>query len=439
MTTASTTYSVDEHVEHEGLKSRLFPLVEHPLYGSLDSFEDSPYLMPSLLADFTNDTDFSAEATSLEICPACFFNTSGTTNRSKKVPFSDADLDRQRVHEAIALRKLGMGPGDGVMSLGAPMPSISGWAIVNGSEATGARALNTSQIDYDDIFKFGIAGQVTFVIGTPIVVKEIGKAISEEFGPLSECLPNLRTGIIFGDVLPDTLRQELKEIWGFENVYSLYGTVEADVVATESVTHQGEMNLMSERLLFEFLPEEELARERANSGYVPRPHDLANVENGAFGEILISDLSRETLPLIRYRIGDIIQIHRATGEHNVDYPSVSVLGRSKNTVLLSGVALYEMQLDAALKAAYPGLIHEWLLTENADSGVAHYTLAVQPHAALDASTIDPQCLFARLRAVRAELQSVDLDAEIELISVDGFESVEVQGDTKSQRIVLLAH
>lgn len=438
MSVSATQISAQDTVQQELFKTKLFPIVDHPLYGNIHRFEDSPYLMPALLADFTNDTDFSAEATSLEICPACFFNTSGTTNRSKKIPFSDADLERQKNHEAIALRKLGMGKGDGVMSLGAPLPSISGWAIVNGSEATGARALNTSQIDYDDVFKNHQSDQVTFVIGTPIVVREIGRAIAEEYGPLRKSLPNVRTGIIFGDVLPDALRQELKEIWNFDHIYSLYGTVEADVVATENTQRSGEMDLMSERLLFEFLDESELAAERENPGYVPRPVAMTKVADGAYGEILISDLSRDTLPLIRYRIGDVIQIHRGTDDHNRDYPTVSVLGRSKNTVLLGGVAVYEMQLDAALKQAYPQAVQEWRLTENEPGAEYRYQLEIQPSAHADSSTLTTAALFEVLRELRPELDDIDLDAFLSLTTVECFEHVEVKGDNKSQRIVLLA-
>lgn len=437
MTTVVEEKNTLEIIDHAEFKRRLFPMQDHALYGTLNSFDESPYLTPPVLADFTNDTDFSEEATSLEICPACFFNTSGTTSRSKKIPFSDADLERQKVHEAIALRKLGMGEGDAVMSLGAPMPSISGWAIVNGSEATGARALNTSQLDYDYIFDKNWGDQVTFVIGTPLVVKEIGKAIVDEYGPIRECMPNMRTGIIFGDVLPDALRAELKAIWGFDNVYSLYGTVEADVVATECPANQGEMDLMSERLIFEFVSEEELAKERTNSSYVPKMVPIADIADGAFGEIIISDLSRDTLPLIRYRIGDIVQVHRAAAIHNVEYPTISVLGRSKNTILFGDVAFYEMQLDNALKRCFGEDLIEWRITEQASDNNAHYLLEVQLVAGLTITNEKHDQLHQALVSQRKDLSRVAMANEISLIAVTEFEQVEVSGDTKAKRIILL--
>ncbi|KMT64299.1 GH3 auxin-responsive promoter family protein [Catenovulum maritimum] len=436
MTSLATPEKHIEAVDHNELINDLYPIIDHPLYGTVTSFKQTPYLMPAQLADFTNDTDFSAEATNLEICPACFFNTSGTTNRSKKIPFSDADLERQKIHEKIALSKLGMGKGDGVMSLGAPLPSISGWAIVNGSEATGARAINSSQIDYDEIFEKGQADQVTFVIGTPLVVKEIGKAIESEFGPLTKVLPNLTTAIIFGDVLPDALRAELKELWGFKNIYSLYGTVEADVVATECPNKLGEMELMSERLLFEFLPEFELAKERQNNLYTAQAKPIEQVQNGEFGEILISDLSRDTLPLIRYRIGDIIKVNRATGIHNAEKPSISVLGRSKNTVLLDDIALYEMQLDNAIKSWLGDEIVEWQLEQTSNAKPQQYQLRVQ----LKSKSIEAkhqQSFYPLLARQRPELAMLNLKQHIKIEQVKAFSQIEVKGDTKAQRIILL--
>ncbi|NQZ07711.1 MAG: GH3 auxin-responsive promoter family protein [Algicola sp.] len=429
--------TANDIVDHEGLKQSIYPMDNHPLYGNAATFIDTDYLLPAALADFTNETDFEEDTTSLEICPACFFNTSGTTNRSKKIPFSDADLARQKVHEAISFKKLGMVPGDGVMSLGAPLPSISGWAIVNGSEHLGAKALNTSQLDYDDIIDRGRGKQATFVIGTPLVVKEIGKAIIEEYGPMSEVLPNMRTGVIFGDVLPDALRAELKEIWGFEHVLSLYGTVEADVVATECVDYQGEMLLMSERLYFEFLPESELAKERLDLNYVAKSMTMDQVPNRSFGEILISDLSREVLPLIRYRIGDVIEVHRSTRDANANAPTISVLGRSKNTVMLENIALYEMQLNNALTTWLGNDLLEWKLTENEAAADHHYTLEVQLVKGRELPINNEAVLFKALRDQRNELTDVNLAKEIHVQQIIEFAKVEVTGDIKAARIILL--
>jgi phenylacetate-CoA ligase len=419
-------------------KENVFPLRDHPLYGNADRFEDCGYLLPATLADFTNQDGYAIQATHLEICPACFFNTSGTTSRSKRIPYSDDDLERQRKHEAIALRKLGLGKGDGVISLGAPLPSISGWAIVNGSETAGASVLNTSQLDYEVIFDRKSQTKATIVIGTPLVVREIGAAIQEEYGPLGDVFPNMKTGIIFGDVLPPRLRREIAELWGFKAIYSLYGTVEADVVATESPTHAGRMELMFERLIFEIIPEPELMQERADPSYVPLAVDIRTVADGTIGEIIISDLSRDVLPLIRYRIGDVVQVHRAADTETTNLPLVSVLGRSKNMVFMNDVPLYEMQINSALEEALDGQVSEWRLVQTEGMPKRAYQLTVEPMDIPNPTIAHTRAVLAAIRDLRPTLLGSDLGDVIEVAWTEKLEQGPVTGDAKAARIVLHA-
>lgn len=417
---------------------RVFPLKDHPLYGNADRFEDCGYLLPATLADFTNRDGYATQATHLEICPACFFNTSGTTSRSKRIPYSDADLERQRNHEAIALRKFGLGKGDGVISLGAPLPSISGWAIVNGSETAGASVLNTSQLDYEVVFERKSQMKATTVIGTPLVVREIGLAIQEEYGSLKDLFPNMKMGIIFGDVLPPRLRREIADLWGFKAIYSLYGTVEADVVATESPSNPGRMELMFERLVFEIIPESELLREKVNHDYVPKAVDIREVDDGMIGEIVISDLSRDVLPLMRYRIGDVVQVHHSTLGSLHTLPLVSVLGRSKNMVFLNDVPLYEMQINSALEKALDGQVSEWRLIQKAAKPKRAYQLIIEPIGILNPAHDYTQAVLAAICDLHPALVTSDLGKVIEVEWTEKLEQGPVRGDTKAARIVLHA-
>lgn len=413
----------------------LFPLREHPLYGSVEDFTSCQYLAPPTLAAFTNDCSYGQGVTGLEICPACFFNTSGTTSRSKKIPYSDADLERQRLHESIALRRLGLGPGDAVISLGAPLPSISGWAIVNGSKATGAEVLNSSQLDFEEALTDTNRLRASVVIGTPRVVREIGLAIQEEYGSLHKFLPNLHTAVIFGDVLPDALRADIKSIWGFRQVYSLYGTVEADVVATESTTQQGRMDPLLERLVIEIIPEPELQKEWRDPDYHPRAYDIRAVPDGTLGEILITDPARDVLPLLRYRIGDVVQVHAA--ESDMERPLMTVLGRSANTVRLDGVPVYEMQITNALESALGERLADWQLVQLQRSGAGQYRLCVQPNPGAQIKVTDWQTIQAHLKLQRPALAALQLDRLVQFEVVEAISHGELKGDAKAKRIQLL--
>lgn len=424
-------------VEQMLLKDVVFPLKDHPLYGTVEKFEDSTWLDPVDLANYTQDTEFEGDVTNLEICPTCFFQTTGTTSRSKRIPYSGKDLERQKVHEAISFKKLGMVPSDGVYSLGSPLPSISGWAIVNGSETVGASMLNTSQIDYETIFLRKQEHKATVLFGTPIVVREIGIAIQEEHGSLHDVFPNLKTAIIFGDVLPESFRDEIKALWGFENVYSLYGTVEADVVGTQCIAANGQVHLMSERLLFEIIPEDELKKEREEEGYEPKIYAIDEVPNNTVGEIIISDLSREILPLIRYRIGDVIQVSQGECQCHMKIPTISVLGRSKNTVVINDKPIYEMQINAALEKVMGADLCDWRLVEQESSELA-FTLYLQTNSNNQISRNGVINLLSSIAEQRGELNAEELLENIDVVIIPEIEQAPIKGDAKARRIVLAA-
>lgn len=425
------------NLDQESFKETVFPLINHPLYGSVNKFEDANWLDPVDLANFTQDTEFEGDVTNLEICPTCFFQTTGTTSRSKRIPYSDKDLERQRVHEAISFKKLGMLPSDGVYSLGSPLPSISGWAIVNGSETLGASMLNTSQIDYETVFLRKQEKKASVLFGTPIVVREIGLAIQEEYGLLKDVFPNLRTAIIFGDVLPESFRKEIIELWGFEKVYSLYGTVEADVVGTQCIATDGQVHLMSERLLFEIIPEEELKKEQEISGYKPQIYPIDKVPNNTIGEIIISDLSREILPLIRYRIGDIIQVSQNACECHFKTPTISVLGRSKNTVVIDDTPVYEMQINSALENKLGSDLFDWRLVEQEQNELP-FTLYLQTKLNRTITPEDMEDILLSIANLREELTLEIIQNNIGIEIIATIEQAPIKGDAKARRIVLAA-
>lgn len=427
----------NDEINQNSLKIDVFPLTEHPLYGTVDNFEDCTWLDPVDLANYTQDTEFEDDVTNLEICPTCFFQTTGTTSRSKRIPYSDNDLDRQKVHEAISFKKLGMQASDGVYSLGSPLPSISGWAIVNGSETLGASMLNTSQIDFETVFLRKQESKATVLFGTPIVVREIGLAIKEEHGELKDVFPNLRTAIIFGDVLPESFREEIKALWGFENVYSLYGTVEADVVGTQCLKENGQVHLMTERLLFEIIPETELQKERDMDNYTPKMYDISDVDDNTIGEIIISDLSREILPLIRYRIGDIIQVSQQTCKCEIHKPTISVLGRSKNTVVINNTPIYEMQINSALENTLGEDLSDWRLVQSEDKKHT-YTLYLQTKSNRSYTSDEILEILTAISSYRVEHNIDDFVDNIEIKVLSTIKQALIKGDAKARRIVLAA-
>ncbi|EHN12589.1 AMP-binding protein [Patulibacter medicamentivorans] len=324
-----------------------FPL-EHQLYGRLERLEDASLLTPDALAAWTNANPVDATVTEFGECPRCYFQTSGTSGQSKRIPFTAADLEAQIDHEARSFAVAGLTAEDRVMTLASPPPSLSAWATVAGSERLGAEALNSSYVDFDRILDAGRGAEVTFVFGTPLMLELIGRMTEETFGPVDEVFPNLRAGILYGDVLPPAVERRVRRYWPID-IRLLYGSVEADVIAMSCPDGDRTMHVMDKVVV-------ELLIDGASD-----PVRVEECPDGTRGEVIVSDLDRELLPLIRYATGDIVQVHRSRCGCGRGEPRLSVLGRRKNELRLGGRALHEMELHAVTDAVLGDRLHDWQL------------------------------------------------------------------------------
>ena len=101
---------------------------------------------------------------------------------------------------------------------------------------------------------------------------------------------SLRMIIGIGEPLEDSKRTELEELFGVP-IMTLWSTMESGIMAAECEARKG-LHIFSHRLILEVVDPE--------TG-VPLP-------DGEEGELIVTPLLYETMPLIRYRTGDIGKI-----------------------------------------------------------------------------------------------------------------------------------
>lgn len=79
------------------------------------------------------------------------------------------------------------------------------------------------------------------------------------------------------------------------------------------------------------------------------------VKDGAIGEGVITSLDREGLPLIKYALGDIIQVF--TQRCTCGYPGpgnrFKVIGRFEDRLIIDGVTVYPMAIRDVISSLYP--------------------------------------------------------------------------------------
>ena len=92
------------------------------------------------------------------------------------------------------------------------------------------------------------------------------------------------------------------------------------------------------------------------------PETLTPVPDGTRGELVLTHLTKELMPLVRYRTGDLTVMQRAAPVHGrtVCLPQV-VFGRTDQMVKVKGVKLFPSEIGSLL-LGIPGLTGKYALT-----------------------------------------------------------------------------
>jgi len=383
-------------------------------------------LTPEVLEEKTKDAEFEE---------ALVFESSGTSSgQPKRIPYGYEELQDQREHEALAFEIGGLRPEHTVMTLGAPLPSISGWASRSGSRELGADVLNRSFNDYEKVIEWKENEDVNSTFATPLVIQQIGDDIEEEYGlKPKEIFPNIETGFMFGDLLPDNLRDQIKSQWGFEELRSLYGTVEADVVAIGEEKSDKLVPMLNKHVL-EIRPYED-------GEYKDELIDIRELEEETVGSLVISDVDRNKIELDRYEIGDAVRIHP-------ELPRMDVLGRIDETINLGGAPLHENTIHKALLDTYGEDLEEWKVHASRPGreagGSDSYNPALDIYVAGDVEERPDEFLdnlFERSNPIKEAYQDVEIIEYIDIHQVESKVKLETRGsnelerDQKSNRII----
>jgi phenylacetate-CoA ligase len=170
---------------------------------------------------------------------------------------------------------------------------------------------------------------------------------------------SLRLGLFGAEPWSDAMRASIEARLGLKAV-DLYGLSEiiGPGVACECGQQAG-LHGWEDHFLFEVID----------------PKTLAPLPIGAAGELVITTLSKEALPMIRYRTRDITRLDDtpcACGRTHLRI--LRVTGRDDDMLIIRGVNVYPSQVEAVL-VGLPGL-------------APHYQIVLSREGALDAMTIE---------------------------------------------------
>ena len=260
-----------------------------------------------------------------------YVTTSGTMGEPVTIALTDKDLDRLAYNEYNSFRITGGSNAD-IYQLMTTMDRrfMAGLAYFLGARRLGAGIVRVGngipELQWDTIKRIS----PTVIICVPsFILKLIEYAESKGIDYKNS---SVKKAICIGEPLRNedfslnTLGKKIADKWNIQ-LFSTYASSEMAAAFTECSAGQGG-HLQADLLLIEIVDE----------------HDQP-VRSGETGELVITTLGMEAMPLLRFKTGDICRIYTESCSCGRHTPRISpVLGRKKQLIKYKGTTLYPSYL-----------------------------------------------------------------------------------------------
>ena len=283
--------------------------------------------------------------------------SSGTTGRPTVVGYTRGDLDTWAELMARCLATAGALPGDVIHNAYGYGLFTGGLGLHGGAERLGATVVPASGggTERQVVLLRDFAADV--LCATPSYALNLAEVAEREGVDLRG--GPLRLGLFGAEPWSEEMRAELTARLGIvaRDVYGL-SEVLGPGVAVECAAQDG-LHGWEDHFIFETVD----------------PETGARLPAGAAGELVITTLTKQALPMIRYRTRDITRLDPAPcacGRTHVRI--MRITGRSDDMLIIRGVNVYPSQVEAAL-VGVPG-------------ASPHYQLVVEHKGTMDTLTVE---------------------------------------------------
>jgi phenylacetate-CoA ligase len=288
-----------------------------------------PFMFKRDLRDSYPDKIFTATQEDL----VRYHVSSGTTGKPTVVGYTQNDLNSWTTSLARALTSIGLGRGDVIqVSYGYGL-FTGGLGLHYGAERIGATVLPTSvgnterQIELmQDLGSTAIACTPSYLLHMGEVAEKMGLSIKKD--------TRLRAGILGAEPWTERMRKRIEEWLGIK-AFDIYGTSELSGPMFTECSEQLGFHVWSDLALTEIID----------------PKTGERVAPGEKGELTVTILQKEALPMIRYRIGDITSIEEDICPCGRTHPRVQrIQGRVDDMLIIRGINVFPSQVEYALMA-----------------------------------------------------------------------------------------
>ncbi len=313
-------------------------------------------------------------------------SSSGTTGQITVVGYTRGDIDRWADLMARTYTCAGATPDDIIQVTYGYGLFTGGLGAHYGSERLGALTIpisggNTKR-QVQVLKDFG----TTVLACTPSYAQLIGET-AREMGIDPRDLP-LRIGVFGAEPWSDQMRRQIEDELGI-TATDIYGLSEVlgPGVASECECHDG-LHVFEDHFIVEIID----------------PETLQPVPDGEMGEVVFTTLTKEGIPVVRYRTRDISRIIPGQcGCGRTMRRIERVTGRSDDMLIVRGVNVYPSQIEQVL-LGIPNVAphYQVVLTKRGSMDYVEVHVEVAPEFAFD----EVRELERLQKRVKAEIESV---------------------------------
>ncbi len=288
---------------------------------------------------FTDKSDFEKHNAELLAVPMSKVSdivlSSGTTGKPTTVMYTEHDLVRLAYNEEVSFRRCGITAED-VVLLACTLDRcfVAGLAYFLGIRSIGAAAVRNGVSSFTSHLEIIQRLKPSVIVGVPSFLRKLGLFIKSEGINPADLSPHKM--ICIGEPLRDRqlallkLGQDMESMWG-ACVFSTYASTETVSTFCECGAQQG--------------------------GHLHPALALAEVVNdqgevlpyGAAGELVVTPLSVEGMPLLRFKTGDIsFMLNEPCACGRFSARLGPILGRKKQMIKYHGTTLYPQAIYTVL-------------------------------------------------------------------------------------------
>ena len=297
----------------------------------IKTLEDVRKLPFTTKDDLRENAPFGLMATSLDHCIE-LHASSGTTGIPITVCYTPNDIEVWSEVMARCLSMSGLTKKD-IFQNPIPYGTFTGaFGFHYGAQKVGAMVIPSGKGQSERQIKLMQYYKSTFMSGVASYALRLGQ-VAQEIGVDPKKL-EIRNGLFGAEMFTTGLKKRIVETWDMD-VHDIYGLTEmcGPGVSTDCDQHDG-LHLWEDHFLIEIID----------------PKTLEPIGLEEEGEVVLTTLTKEGMPLLRYRTRDIAKLYDQEvcecGRTHIKHSTIK--GRSDDMIIIRGTNIFPGQIESVL-------------------------------------------------------------------------------------------